>query len=64
MIFHFAIYDPATGAITRTGFCTQAADVALQVRPGEAVIAADRLAPGERFRVDVARTPPAIIPRG
>jgi hypothetical protein len=61
---YYAVYDPASGAILRTGFCTQAADAAVQARRGEAVIACDRLCPGDRFAVDVARTPPAVVARG
>lgn len=64
MTYFYAVYDPATGAILRTGFCTQAADVALQARPGEAVVASDRLCPGGQFCVDLARTPPALVARG
>ena len=63
MTYFYAVYVPATGAILRTGFCSQAADVVLQARTGEAVIAADRLCPGAQFVVDVARTPPAIVAR-
>jgi hypothetical protein len=63
MTYFYAVYDPATGTILRTGFCSQAADVALQARAGEAVIAADRLCPSAAFTVDVALTPPAIVAR-
>jgi hypothetical protein len=63
MTSFFAVYDPATGAILRTGFCTQSADLALQARAGEAVVACDRLCPGDRFRVDVAAAPPRIVAR-
>lgn len=64
MTHFYAVYDPATGAIVRSGFCTQSADVALQARPGEAVVAADRLCPGDAFAVDLARTPPQVVARG
>ena len=64
MTHFYAVYDPASGAILRVGFCTQGADVALQARAGEAVIAADRLCPAERYAVDVARTPPVLMEKG
>ena len=64
MTHFYAVYDSATGAILRTGFCSQACDVALQAREGEAVIATDRLCPAGQFAVDLARTPPAIVARG
>jgi hypothetical protein len=64
MMHFYAVYDPATGAILRTGFCTQSCDVALQAREAEAVIAADALCPADRYAVDVARTPPVLVTRG
>ena len=64
MTHFYAVYDPATGTILRTGFCSQATDVALQARAGEAVIATDRLCPAAHCAVDLARTPPTIVARG
>jgi hypothetical protein len=56
---HFAIYDAATGAIRRHGSC-MACDLARQAGEGEAVIETESAAPGDRFRVDVAGSPPAL----
>ena len=60
MTHFYAVYDPATGTILRTGFCSQATDVALQARAGEAVIATAHLASGDQFAIDLAATPPAL----
>ena len=64
MTHFYAVYDPATGAVLRTGFCSQAADVALQARAGEAVLATAQLCPAAQSVVDLTRTPPAIVARG
>ncbi|HUZ72224.1 MAG TPA: hypothetical protein VMU87_04505 [Stellaceae bacterium] len=61
MSHFYVVYDPATGAIRRAGFCTLAACVAVQARQGEAVIAADRLYPADAFAVDLTKTPPAVV---
>lgn len=63
MSHFYLVYDPATGAIGRAGFCTLAAAVAAQARPGEAVIATDRLYPADAFTVDVTKAPPAVVPK-
>lgn len=59
---HFAIYEAATGTIRRHGSCL-ACDLARQAGDGEAAIEADGPAPGDRFRVDVTRTPPVLLAR-
>ena len=57
----FLVYDPATGAAKRSGFCMLAAGVAPQARPGEAVIATDRLYLADKVKLDVTKSPPAIV---
>lgn len=57
----FVVYDPATGAIRRTGFCSRAADMALQARAGEAVIEAAAHHLSNASAVDITRSPPAIV---
>ena len=60
----FVVYDPATGAIKRSGHCSNPGDVALQAQPGEAVLALDRdTAPGSVARVDVSQSPPVAVPK-
>jgi len=58
---HFVVYDPASGAIARWGFCSDPEDAARQARAGEAVIVTDRLCPGNAFRVDVTNTPASVV---
>jgi hypothetical protein len=59
---HFAVYDKATGIIRRHGSCAPR-DLALQAQDGEAVIETPAPAPGDRFMVDVNRTPPVLVPK-
>jgi len=56
---HFVVYEIATGAIQRHGSCMPI-DLARQSGDGEAVIETDGATPGNRFRVDVAQTPPTL----
>jgi hypothetical protein len=58
----FVVYDPTTGTVVRSGFCTLAAGVALQARRGEAVLATDRAYPVDGVRVDLTKTPPSVVP--
>ncbi|HXQ51148.1 MAG TPA: hypothetical protein VN802_08655 [Stellaceae bacterium] len=59
---HFAVYDPATGAIKRHGSCAPC-DVALQAEAHEAVVATLVPAPGDRYVIDIAASPPVPKPR-
>jgi hypothetical protein len=56
----FAVYDPATGLIKRSGICT-AGDLAIQAQSGEAVIETSNQAPGSAFKVDITQSPPVVI---
>jgi hypothetical protein len=56
----FAVYDPATGAIRRYGSCA-AADLARQAQAGEAVIATPAPAPDNKFKIDITKSPPALV---
>lgn len=59
---HFAVYDPATGAIKRHGSCASG-DMAHQAQAGEAVIETAGPVPGDRFAVDPNVTPPSLVER-
>jgi hypothetical protein len=59
---HFAVFDPATGAIRRHGSCMRA-DLARQAGEGEGVIATDGPTPGDRYVVDVMHSPPMPVPK-
>jgi hypothetical protein len=59
---HFAVYDPATGAIKRHGSCAPR-DMALQAQDGEVVIETRAPAPGDLFVVDLSASPPVAKPR-
>ena len=57
----FAVYDPASGAIRRAGWCRLAADLAREAQAGEAVIAHTVLPRDDAFRVDVTKTPHQVV---
>jgi hypothetical protein len=59
---HFAVFDPATGAIRRHGSC-MTADLALQAGEGERVIVTDGPTAGDRYVVDVKHSPPMLVPK-
>lgn len=59
---HFAVYEIATGAIRRHGSCAPR-DLSLQAQAGEAAIETPGAAPGDRYVVDLTRSPPALVPR-
>lgn len=59
---YFVVHDPTTGAIRRSGFCTQPRDVAGQARSGEAVREVDQFYPPGKFKVDLTKTPPVVVP--
>jgi hypothetical protein len=61
-MIHFAVYDITTGAIGRHGTCASV-DLALQAQAGEAVIETTGPAPGDRFAVNLALSPPALVSR-
>jgi len=57
---HFAVYDITTGAIRRHGSCAPR-DLALQAQAGEALLETAAPAPGNRFAVDIAQSPPTLV---
>ncbi len=57
---HFAVYDPATGIIKRTGSCGPR-DFALQNRSGEAVIETDGTVRTNTHRVDLSNEKPRAV---
>ena len=59
---HFAVYDIATGAIRRHGSCAPG-DLALQPQEGEAAIETAGPVPGDRFVVDLTKSPPVLAPQ-
>jgi hypothetical protein len=61
-VTHFAVYDPATGAIKRHGSCAPR-DVALQAHVDEAVIETHAPAPDDRYVIDISASPPVPQPR-
>lgn len=60
MMVLFAVYDPKTGAIKRSG-CCNAGDLALQAQVGEAVLQTASPAPDNKFKLDLTKTPPVMV---
>lgn len=57
---YFAVYDPSSGTIRRYGTCTPA-DLKRQAGEGEAVIETQAAAPDHKFKVDITKSPPALV---
>ncbi|HUZ71954.1 MAG TPA: hypothetical protein VMU87_03115 [Stellaceae bacterium] len=57
----YVVYDPATGAILKSGHCGQPADMPRQAKAGQAVMAVSEICRGDKQRIDITKTPPAVV---
>lgn len=60
-VVHFFVADAKTGAGLRRGTC-HAGDLAAQAREGEIVVATDGQKPDDKFKLDLTKSPPVVVP--